>query len=48
MANISGDAIQLACAAAAEVDLFITNDSRLNRRNIPGVKFISGLNEAPI
>lgn len=43
-----GDAIQLACAAAAEVDLFITNDSRLNRKNVPGIKFISGLSEAPI
>ena len=43
------DAIQLACAAAAEVDLFITNDGRLSRRNVPGVKFfISGLREAPI
>jgi predicted nucleic acid-binding protein len=42
------DAIQLACAAAAEVDLFITNDSRLSRKNIPGIKFISTLSEAPI
>src|SRR5579863_815554 len=42
------DAIQLACAAAADVDLFITNDGRLNRKNIPGIKFISSLNEAPI
>ena len=43
-----GDAIQLACAAAAEIDLFITNDSRLSRKNVPGIKFISGLSEAPI
>jgi predicted nucleic acid-binding protein len=42
------DAIQLACAAAAEVDLFITNDGRLSKKNIPGIKFISGLGEAPI
>ena len=42
------DAIQLACAAAAEVDLFITNDNRLTRKNIRGVKFISSLREAPI
>ncbi len=42
------DAIQLACAAAAEIDLFITNDSRLSRKNVPGIKFISGLSEAPI
>src|SRR5579863_2823149 len=42
------DAIQLACAAAAEVDLFITNDGRLSRKNVPGIKFISGLGQAPI
>jgi predicted nucleic acid-binding protein len=42
------DAIQLACAAAAEVDLFITNDGRLSKKNVPGIKFITGLNEAPI
>ena len=42
------DAIQLACAAAAEVDLFITNDGRLSKKNITGIKFISGLSEAPI
>ncbi len=42
------DAIQLACAASAEIDLFITNDSRLSRKNVPGIKFISGLSEAPI
>jgi predicted nucleic acid-binding protein len=42
------DAIQLACAAAAEIDLFITNDGRLNRKNVPGIKFISSLQDAPI
>jgi uncharacterized protein len=42
------DAIQLACAAAADIDLFITNDGRLSRKNVPGIKFISGLSEAPI
>jgi predicted nucleic acid-binding protein len=41
------DAIQLACAASAEVDLFITNDNRLSKRNVPGIKFISALSEAP-
>ena len=30
------DAIQLACASAAGTDLFITNDERLNRKNIRG------------
>jgi predicted nucleic acid-binding protein len=42
------DAIQLACAAAADVDLFITNDNRLSRKSVPGIKFISGMSEAPI
>jgi predicted nucleic acid-binding protein len=34
------DAIQLACAAHARVDLFITNDDRLATRAIPGIHFI--------
>lgn len=38
-----GDAMQLACAAAANVDLFITNDHRLQRKVIPGIQFIGGL-----
>jgi predicted nucleic acid-binding protein len=40
------DAIQLACAAAAGVDLFITNDDRLSRKYVPGVKFITSLEGA--
>lgn len=40
------DAIQLACAAAADVDLFITNDDRLSRKHVPGVKFIASLERA--
>ena len=40
------DAIQLACAAASEVDLFITNDDRLSGKNVPGVKFIASLEKA--
>ena len=40
------DAIQLACAAAAEVDLFITNDDRLSRKHVPGVKFITSVERA--
>jgi len=42
------DAIQLACAASAEVDLFITNDDRLSQKNINGVNFITSLSRAPI
>lgn len=37
------DAIQLACAAAAGVDLFITNDDRLAAKVVPGVKFVTSL-----
>lgn len=41
------DAIQLACAAAARCDLFITNDDRLSRKVIPGIQFITSLDRAP-
>ena len=37
------DAIQLACAAADGTDLFITNDDRLSRKNVPGIAFIQSL-----
>ena len=37
------DAIQLACAAAGGTDLFITNDDRLSRKNVPGIAFIQSL-----
>ena len=40
------DAIQLACAASAGVDLFITNDDRLSRKHVPDVKFITSLDRA--
>ena len=40
------DAIQLACAATAGVDLFITNDDRLSRKYVPDVKFITSLERA--
>ena len=42
------DAIQLACASAAGTDLFITNDDRLNRKNIPGIQFIQSLEKATL
>ncbi len=42
------DAIQLACAAAAGVDLFITNDSRLQGRQVAGIHFIVPLEQAPL
>jgi len=40
------DAIQLACAAAAGTDLFLTNDRRLARKHIRGIQFIQSLHEA--
>ena len=42
------DAIQLACAASAKVDLFVTNDERLSRKQVPGINFITSLARAPI
>lgn len=42
------DAIQLACAASAQVDLFITNDGRLQKRQVPGIQFIVSLDRVPI
>lgn len=40
------DVTQLACAAAAGIDMFITSDDRLSGKVIPGVKFISPLERA--
>lgn len=42
------DAIQLACAAAAGTDLFITNDRRLRRKQVRGIEFIQSLEDAAI
>jgi len=42
------DAIQLACAATAAVDLFVTNDERLQGKNVKGIQFIVPLNRVPI
>lgn len=40
------DAIQLACAAQAGIDLFITNDDRLSTKIVPGIQFITSLQRA--
>ena len=40
------DAVQLACAASAGIDLFITNDDRLSRKVVPGNQFIQRLSRA--
>ncbi|MGC2185339.1 MAG: PIN domain-containing protein [Terriglobales bacterium] len=42
------DAVQLACAAGAIVDLFVTNDRRLHKKRVDGIQFIVALDEAPV
>jgi predicted nucleic acid-binding protein len=42
------DAIQLSCAAAAGVELFITNDVGLHRLAVPGIHFVTSLMRVPI
>lgn len=42
------DAIQLACAGEAGVDLFVTNDRRLQGKKVDGIQFIVALDQVPI
>ena len=42
------DAIQLACAAQARADLFLTNDERLSQFTVPGIQFVASLERAPL
>jgi predicted nucleic acid-binding protein len=42
------DAIQLACAASANVDLFVTNDERLQGKHVDGIQFIVPLARVPV
>lgn len=42
------DAVQLACAGGAVVDLFVTNDRRLQKKRVDGIQFIVSLDEAPV
>lgn len=44
----NADAIQLACAAHVGVDLFITNDTKLQSLNVPGIGFIAPLDRVPL
>jgi len=44
----SPDAIQLSCAAAAGVELFITNDKNLHKLTVPGIHFVTSLDRVPI
>jgi len=41
------DAIHLACAASAGIDLFLTGDRKLTQLDVPGIQFIADFN-API
>lgn len=38
------DAIHLACAASAGIDLFLTGDKQLVKLDIPGIQFIADFN----
>jgi predicted nucleic acid-binding protein len=42
------DAIQLACAAQAGADVFITNDDRLSQKRISGIRFVLSLDKAAL
>ncbi|HEX4038227.1 MAG TPA: PIN domain-containing protein [Acidobacteriaceae bacterium] len=42
------DAIQLACAGTAGVDLFLTNESRLHDLHVEGIHFITSVERAPL
>ncbi len=44
----ASDAIQLSCAAAAKIDLFVTNDNRLQGLNVPGIQFIVPIDRVPL
>ncbi len=37
------DALHLACAAEAKVDLYLTNDLAVRRLVVPGIQFIDGI-----
>ena len=42
------DAMQLACAGTAGMDLFLTNDTRLHRMQVDGIQFITSVARAPL
>ena len=44
----SPDAIQLATAASAGCDMFITNDDRLSEEHVSGIHFIVSMFKAPL
>ena len=42
------DAMQLACAASAGVDLFVTNDAHLKGKHVNGIHFIVSVESVPL
>jgi uncharacterized protein len=42
------DAVQLACAASVGVDLFVTNDTRLQGKHVNGIHFVVPLESVPL
>jgi predicted nucleic acid-binding protein len=42
------DAMQLACAAVSEIDLFVTNDKKLLQLRVSGIRFITSVERAPL
>jgi predicted nucleic acid-binding protein len=42
------DAVQLACASATNIDLFVTSDKRLQGKNVVGIQFIVSLDGVPL
>ena len=44
----TADSIHLACAATKGIDLFLTGDKQLTRQIVPGIQFISSIENSPI
>lgn len=44
----TADSIHLACAASKNVDLFLTGDKQLTKQIVPGIQFISSIENSPI
>jgi len=44
----TADSIHLACAASRGADLFLTGDKRLTKQIVPGIQFISSIENSPI
>jgi len=42
------DAVQLSCAASIGVDLFVTNDARLQGKHVTGIQFIVSMDSVPL